>query len=583
MSVLEEKAQSTLEAMLFKSFRMTLLALFVMANVPVFATEDSPSTAASLDRAGALRQEGKWVQALSEYRQMSALVLTGCDHARIQLGMASVHWHAGNVTECKPHLTEASFSCNTCPPQRRTDMALELAELMVRCGMTGEALRLLQREQDLHPLPSRVAEMEIRLLELHFAEGNWKEVWAASLDAQAPRAAGLQLQAGIMLGKPLSELPLDAYFNRLEQNNRNEVESELIHLHTMLAGMGRTQEAWQLAKRMGALHDPVTEPDAWTVAQLRIATSAERAMQPLEALLAFHEAGRVARQLEDLPLRARIAREQARFEQARGASDEALRHLALADSLTLALLHGAHQDREPRMFQSHPVLHADPFELAADEIMASSASPGAWPFACALILLGLLAAALRANELKKALRRERVRSFRMQRMIHTEADPSTEPGMALSDVAITERGRVEEMLTRPDRLDFDDIIATLEMDHGTAVEWELNSTQEGQAAPEGLLSLLSVTLKRLLEGEAKAQPFAGRIRNDWHGIHVEIEGPETASTRELQRMFAGGTHSSRWNPVLIQIEKLAGRFTIEKRGAGDLALTFMLPHASDPR
>ena len=43
-------------------------------------------------------------------------------------------------------------------------------------------------------------------------------------------------------------------------------------------------------------------------------------------------------------------------------------------------------------------------------------------------------------------------------------------------------------------------------------------------------------------------------------------------------MFAGGTHSSTWNPVLVQIEKLAGRFTVEKRGTGDLALTFMVPH-----
>lgn len=80
-----------------------------------------------------------------------------------------------------------------------------------------------------------------------------------------------------------------------------------------------------------------------------------------------------------------------------------------------------------------------------------------------------------------------------------------------------------------------------------------------------------------------AEPFSGRIRNDWHGIHVEIEGPETPSTRELQRMFAGGTHSSQWNPVLVQIEKLAGKFTVEKRGPGELALNFMLPHAAEPR
>ena len=558
-----------------------LWAILAMASPASNAEGLTPTSETSLDRGDRLREEGKWVQALSAYRSAASLPLTGCDQARIQLGMAAVQWHAGNLAECQPHLSEASFSCNTCPPQRRTDMALELAELMVRCGMTGEALRILQRERDLHPVPSKTNDVEVALLELRFAEGHWSDVWTAAQHVESTRAEGLRLQAGVMLGTPLSQLPVQAYVNQLSAGNRHEIVSELTHLHTMLAGMGRAQEAWQLAQLMGTVHDPSDDPEAWTVAQLRMATSAERAMQPLDALLAFHEAARVAKQLEDLPLRARIAREQARFEQARGASDEALRHLTLADSLTLAMLQGVHQEREPRAFQSHPVLHSDPFELAADEMMAATTSPGAWPFACALILLGLLAAALRANELKKALRKERVRAFRMQRMIHTETDPFADLSMPLSEVGVNERGQVEEVLTRPDRLDFDDIIASLEMDHGTAVEWEFQGTQEGQDAPEGLLSLLSVTLKRLLEGDAAAPPFAGRIRNDWHGIHVEIEGPETASTRELQRMFAGGTHSSRWNPVLVQIEKLAGRFTVEKRGTGELALTFMLPHRGD--
>lgn len=560
---------------------MLLLTLLALASPALNAEALVPTSETSLDQGDRLRREGKWVQALSAYRSAASLPLTGCEQARIQLGMAAVQWHAGNLAECQPHLSEASFSCNTCPPQFRTDMALELAELMVRCGMTGDGLRVLQRERDLHPVPSKTHDVEVALLELHFAEGHWNDVWTGARNVESTRAEGLRLQAGVMLGSPLSQLPVKAYLKRTTPVNRREVVSELTHLHTMLAGMGRAQEAWQLAQLMGMVHDPADDPEAWTVAQLRMATSAERAMQPLDALLAFHEAARVAEQLEDLPLRARIAREQARFEQARGASDEALRHLMLADSLTLAMLYGVHQEREPRAFQSHPVLHSDPFELAADEMMHATNSPGAWPFACALILLGLLAAALRANELKKALRKERVRAFRMQRMIHTEVDSFAEMAKPLSEVGVNEQGQVEEVLTRPDRLDFDDIIASLEMDHGTAVEWEFQGTQEGQDAPEGLLSLLSVTLKRLLEGDASTSPFAGRIRNDWHGIHVEIEGPETASTRELQRMFAGGTHSSHWNPVLIQIEKLAGRFTVEKRGTGDLALTFMLPHRGE--
>ena len=534
-----------------------------------------------LDRADSLRHEGKLVQALSSYRTLLTEPVTGCEHARIHMGTAAVQWHAGNVSEAHPHLREVQTSCNTCPPHVRTPLALELAELLVRCGSTAEALDVLIRESDLHPSPEHAAEVQLALIELHFAEGHWAQVWNDASELAGPRAEGLRLQAGAMLGQPLAELPVDTYLKSARPSNHAEVVSELTHLHTLLTGAGRATEALALAQRMGTLYDPLADPEPWTVAQLRIAVSAEQAGQPLDALLAFHEAGLVATQLDDMPLRARIAREQARFEEKRGATQAALQHLAMADSLTLAMLQSAHQRREPRSFQAHPIMPADPFELAAAEAMKPAVGPGAWPFACALILLGLLAAALRANELKKALRKERVRAFRMQRMIHTEADPFVREERVFSDLGVAENGQVEELLTRPDRLDFDDVIASLEMDHGTAVEWEFNSTKEGQNAPEGLLSLLSVTIKRLLDGQSEPRTFAGRIRNDWHGIHVEIEGPETSSTRELQRMFAGGTHSSTWNPVLVQIEKLAGRFTVEKRSSGDLALTFMLPHTGE--
>jgi hypothetical protein len=221
---------------------------------------------------------------------------------------------------------------------------------------------------------------------------------------------------------------------------------------------------------------------------------------------------------------------------------------------------------------------SDPFEIAAAKAMKPATSPGAWPFACALVVLGLLAASLRARELRKELRKERVRSLRMHRMLHHDVGHASEQSIALASLGAPDQDHVEEVLTRSDRLDFDDVIASLEMDHGAFVEWEFNSTDEGQHAPEGLLSLLSVTLKRLLESKEESHTFEGRIQNDWHGIRVEIEGPETASTRELQRMFAGGTHSSMWNPVLLQIERLAGRFTVEKRPTGELSLTFMLPH-----
>ena len=533
-----------------------------------------------IDRADSLRNHGKMVQALTMYRSLLPEPLTGCEQGRVQLGMAAIHWQAGNTSQAKPLLADAALTCSTCPTRIRTDLTLELAKLLARCGDTSLALDALVREQQLQPHPSLREALSVALVELHFAQGNWNEVWALTESLTGPHAQGLRLQAGVMLGMRLDDLPVEPYLRSAKPSNEELVLGELTHLHTLLNGLTRSEEALDLARTMVTFFDPLTDPEPWTLAQLRVAISAEQANKPLEALLAFHEAGRVATQVNDLALRARIAREQARFERARGAEKAALDHLVLADSLTMVMLHSGGKEREPRAFQSHPALLEDPFELAAADAMRPQPSSGAWPFAFALLTLGFLATALRARELKKALRKERVRSFRMQKAIHAE----TTAAMALSGAdepnlgAAATSENVEEVLTRPDRLDFDDVIASLEMDHGTGIEWEFEGTPEGQNAPEGLLSLLSVTVRRLMTGNPEHRPFMGRIRNDWHGIHVEIEGPETPSTKELQRMFAGGTHSSTWNPVLVQIEKLAGRFTVEKRGSGDLALTFMVPH-----
>ena len=531
-----------------------------------------------IGRADTLRNSGKMVQALSMYRSVMSEAISGCELARTHVGIAGIQWNAGNLSEAKVHLNEASATCGTCPTHLRTGVTLELARLFVVCGNTKEALHVLDREMRLGPAASQRDDLELALVELHFVEGHWQEVWDQTLDMTGPRQIGLRLQAGAMMGYPLDHLPLDAYLRATKPSERSLVLSELTHLHTILTGESRFDEALDLSRKMTSLSDAIAESETWTVGQLRVAVSAERAGKPLEALLAFHEAGRVADQIKDTALRARIAREQARFERERGATKAALDHMILADSLTLTLLHSVHQQREPRTFQSFPVVSDDPFELAAAEALRPANSAGGWPFACALILLGLIAAGLRAHELKRALRKERVRAFRMQRIVQTESDSLVTEEVEVAGLGVSESGEVEAILTRPDRLDFDDVIASLEMDHGTLVEWEFEGNHEGQNAPEGLLSLLSVTLKRLMDGE-RFGSFAGKIRNDWHGIHIEIEGPETPSTRELQRMFAGGVHSPMWNPVLVQIEKLAGRFTVEKRPSGELALTFLLPHS----
>lgn len=533
-----------------------------------------------LARADSLRQSGKMVQALTLYRRLGTETLTGCDFARIEAGLGHIQWNAGNASEARPHLMAASGQCGTCPTAVRTPLVLDIAHHLLSSGWTSDAIDLLEQELEWGPHAPALKEVHLALARLHFAEGHWQRTWEMASQIQVPEAAGIALQSGAMLGKGLDELPLSEFIRQAKPSQRCLVTDELNHLHTLLTAEDRYSEALVLSRKINTLNDPIADPTAWTLSQLKVARSAELANKPLEALLAFHEAGRTAELLDDLGLRARVARTQARFEESRGATASALRHLNLADSLTLAVLNATKASKEAKTFETHAVLPLDPFELAAAEAMTSGTNPGAWPFACALILLGLLAAGMRANELKRTLRRERVRSLRMQRMIQPQDHLDS---VAAADLIVNAEGGVEEILTRPNRLDFEDIIASLEMDHGTNVEWELQGDSEGQSAPEGLLSLLSVTLKRLLVHTPKDASIQGVIRNDWHGIQVQLDGPDSPSTQELQRMFAGGEHSSTWNPVLVQIEKLAGRFTVEKKATGELALTFLLPHSEDQR
>ena len=142
---------------------------------------------------------------------------------------------------------------------------------------------------------------------------------------------------------------------------------------------------------------------------------------------------------------------------------------------------------------------------------------------------------MRANELKRTLRRERVRSLRMQRMIQPQDALN---GTVSADLAVNAGWRGGN----PDAAQpfgLEDIIASLEMDHGTDVEWELQGNAEGSPPLKGCSPCF-----RHREAVAGAQTqdasIQGVIRNDWHGIHVELDGPDSPSTQELQRMFAEG-------------------------------------------
>ena len=527
---------------------------------------------AQLSKADSLREEKKMVQALMMYESTLSEPLSGCEIARAHSGLAHIQIHAGNIDEALLHMTLATDQCGMCSSDIRSPMTLALSKMHASCGNPEEALKLLLKELEWGPQPQHFDQIELAIAELNLALGNWGETWRLTSQMPGIRALGLHIHSGVLMDIPLQALPIEKLIHEHNEQRGDQVLSELNHVHTALTGLGRLQEAFELSKMMAGIFNEKLNSDEWALAQLRVALSADRAQMPMDALMAFHEAERVVRTSDNPALHARIAREQAQFEKKRGATDKALDCLTLADSLTASMLQVSQDESQswPREF--------DPFEAAVADSMKPVHSSGAWPFAFALAALGLLAAALRSRELRKELRKERVRSLRLQRTILSE------PALAQDD-AIWETthapmsSMTEQALSQPERLDFDDIIASLEMDHGPTVDWELECNDEQQPAPEGLLSLLSVTIKRLMLEKQRGVTYSGRIRSDWHGIHVEISGPESTSTKELEGIFVGGNHSKTWSPVLAQIENLAGQLTLEKRASGDLALMFLLPYS----
>ena len=132
--------------------------------------------------------------------------LTGCERARVALGMAAIHWTAGNLSEMSPQLDVVRHSCNTCPKHVRTPMALEYAELSMQSGATSDALVCLERELALSPQPALLRDVELALAQLHFVEGHWQKVWSDTppdLGCQAEGCGCKQERSG----PPLSNLP----------------------------------------------------------------------------------------------------------------------------------------------------------------------------------------------------------------------------------------------------------------------------------------------------------------------------------------------------------------------------------------
>ena len=120
------------------------------------------------------------------------------------------------------------------------------------------------------------------------------------------------------------------------------------------------------------------------------------------------------------------------------------------------------------------------------------------------------------------------------------------------------------------------------MELGTVVEWDLKNDSKAPDAPDGLLSLLSITLKRLIPPDLSPEldsPLKATIRNDWRGVRIMFEGAPIIATQELKDLFSRNSSSPIWSPVFEQAERMAGRVLLECNQIGGHSVVLDLPHS----
>ena len=547
-----------------------------------------------LSRADSLVEVGKPVAALSLYRSVGETTLDYCIIAQSEVGKGRIQQSAGNLERASKAWRSVENNCSMCASKIRSKLVYYTVEGWISQGEETLAMNLIDLETSRKPDQTWESKLELLRARIYFLNGEWNKAREASIpdfengEIDIDRLI-LWVQSGVLEGLGIDESGVEHLEKKRKGGDIDKIDAAYANLHTLLVTEKRYGEALDWSKSMLLHSDPLTHPEGWILGQIRIATSAELSGKTLDALLAHHEAVRAAEILGDDLLTARTCRERARFDAIRGDDKSAYIYLHKADSLALAMIAATEIGREPKTFKNHPLPELDPFDLASANA-AKTSEPGAWPFAAALIALGLIAFMIRNFDLRRTLRKERLRTMRLHAMFGKNSTPdigtleseTTEDIVEILETQFANSSEDWERRVSANALDFDDVIASLEMELGNVVEWDLENDEKAPEAPEGLLPLLLITLRRLLPADVSQEsesPLKATIRNDWRGVRIMFEGAPSSATQELKALFSGNSSSPTWSPVFEQAERMAGRVLLECNQIGGHSVVLDLPHA----
>ena len=475
--------------------------MIFLFSLSVFSAQNE-NALSLLSRADSLVEAGKPVAALSLYRSVGETTLDYCIIAQSEVGKGRIQQSAGNLERASKAWRSVENNCSMCPSKIRSKLVFYTVEGWISQGEETIAMNLIDLETSRKPDQTWESKLELLRARIYFLNGEWNKAREASIpdfengEVDIDRLI-LWVQSGVLEGLGIDESGVEHLEKKRKGGDIEKIDAAYANLHTLLVTEKRYGEALDWSKSMLLHSDPLTHPEGWILGQIRIATSAELSGKTLDALLAHHEAVRAAEILGDDLLTARTCRERARFDATRGDDKSAYIYLQKADSLALAMIAAAKIDREPKSFTSQPLLELDPFDLASENA-ARTSEPGAWPFAAALITLGLIALMIRNFDLRRTLRKERMRTMRIHAMFGKNSTPdigtleseTTEEIVEILETQFANSTNDWERRVSANALDFDDVIASLEMELGTLVDGDLEKDEKGPEGPEGLLPLL---------------------------------------------------------------------------------------------
>lgn len=551
-----------------------------------------------LQRGDSLLALDKPVGAIAMYRGAEERTFDPCQQARARMGIAQIYAASDNPDLALESLEQAQGGFLACPTEIRTRAVLIAADLWLQLYREDRAIEWVKRELELSP---DAAELQAKLADLWFTGGHWnlaRDQYRACLDS-APHASPEHradwLSALIQIEGAQGLPPADSLRVQFESvaallpSATAQGLREQIHL--VLSMQGLHMQALQWAETILA-HTAATEPANIAVAQLRMANSAQFAHRPLDALIAYHEAIKAARQSGDASLLAESLRQKGLFEKERGNEGEALAAFMELDEIHSALLARKPEAsaREARQFEEQVLPDLDPFDQAALDLSRTQNAPyrsGGWPWIAGILAIGVIAYARQQRYLRSLLHKERRRIIRLRSLVPSDRLPSSATAVQVVDSVELGSSSLmpngELILTSDEDARSQSIqtfLQELDADLQHRIQFELASDVQFSVGPE-----VRVVIRNLLRGMAELtaedRPISlGVEAHEKSHWVLRLDSQHTGASKAFEGLFYGkdALASSRWNELHAQLRKLAGKINIERLSPLEERVTLTLPY-----